>query len=144
MEPTKIGPNGTGWLGQGGIRARSAYLWNPMYEPKHVRPISTRHFAHRMLAHFCVSQAMVLAALMLGMTGFHTLESLPWLDSFLETSMLLGGMGPIHTPVTETGKLFAGCYALLCGLLFIVVAGLIIAPVVHRILHRLHWDDTTE
>lgn len=115
-----------------------------MYEPKHTRPISTRHFAHRMLAHFCVSQAMVLAALLLGMTGFHVTDGLGWLDSFVEASMLLGGMGPVHAPVSVAGKLFAGSYALLCGLLFIVVAGLIIAPVVHRILHRLHWDDSTK
>lgn len=115
-----------------------------MYEPKHTRPISTRHFARRMLAHFCVSQGMVLAALLLGMTGFHLTDGLGWLDSFVEAAMLLGGMGPVHAPGSVAGKLFAGSYALLCGLLFIVAAGLIIAPVVHRILHRLHWDDTTE
>ena len=113
-----------------------------MYEPKHARPISTRHFARRLILHICLSQAMVLAALLLGMTGFHTLDGLSWLDSFVEASMLLGGLGPVHAPVSEAGKLFAGLYALLCGLLFIVVAGLIIAPVVHRILHRLHWDDS--
>ena len=112
-----------------------------MYEPKHSRPISTGHFAHRMLRHFLVSQGMVLAALLLGMIGFHFTDGLGWLDGFVESSMLLGGMGPIHTPVSVAGKLFAGIYALFCGLLFIVVAGLIIAPVVHRILHRLHWDD---
>ncbi len=121
--------------------ARSAYLSSVMYEPKHTRPISTRHFARRMVAHFCVSQGMVLSALLLGMTGFHVTDGLGWLDSFVEAAMLLGGMGPIHAPVSVAGKLFAGSYALLCGLLFIVVAGLIIAPVVHRILHRLHWDD---
>jgi len=115
-----------------------------MYEPKHTRPISTRYFARRMFAHFCVSQAMVLSALLLGMIGFHVTDGLRWLDSFVEASMLLGGMGPVHAPVSVAGKLFAGSYALLCGLLFIVVAGLIIAPVVHRILHRLHWDDSSK
>lgn len=112
-----------------------------MYEPKQVRPISSRHFARRVIAHICLSQGMVIASLFLGMFGFHATEGLPWLDGFVESAMLLGGMGPLHTPVTTAGKLFAGSYALYCGLLFIVVAGLIVAPVVHRILHRMHWDD---
>ncbi|MEP6745108.1 MAG: hypothetical protein ABJB33_06385 [Gemmatimonadota bacterium] len=111
------------------------------YESKQLRPISTRHFAHRMLGHFLTSQLLVVAALFIGMAGFHLTEELPWLDAFLQSAMLLGGMGPVGQITHESGKLFAGFYALFCGLLFIVVAGLLIAPVVHRILHRLHWDD---
>lgn len=114
-----------------------------MYEPKHLPPITTRLFAHRVLAHFGFSLGVVIASLLLGMAGFHLSDGLSWLDAFVQASMLLGGMGPVHAPVTDAGKLFAGSYALYCGLVFIVVAGLIIAPVVHRILHRLHWDDAT-
>ena len=54
--------------------------------------------------------------------------------------MLLGGMGPVDDPKTDGGKLFAGFYALYAGLAFLVVAGLLLAPVVHRVLHRLHWE----
>ena len=114
-----------------------------MYEPKRTPPISARHFARRVLLHICFSQGLVALSLAVGMTGFHLTDGIPWLDSFVESAMLLGGMGPLHAPVTEAGKLFAGLYALYCGLVFILVAGLITAPVVHRILHRLHWDEST-
>jgi hypothetical protein len=75
------------------------------------------------------------------MVGYVALEHLPWLDAFLNSSMLLGGMGPVNMPQTEGGKLFAGLYALYSGLIFIVTAALLAAPLVHRIVHRLHWDD---
>jgi hypothetical protein len=75
------------------------------------------------------------------MLGYHAFERLGWLDAFLNAAMLLGGMGPVATPVTEGGKLFAGCYALYCGLVVIVVAGIVLAPVAHRILHRFHFEE---
>jgi hypothetical protein len=68
---------------------------------------------------------------------------LSWLDAFLNASMLLGGMGPIHIPSTTGGKYFAGMYALYCGVFFLVAAGLLTAPVVHRILHGMHWDESS-
>src|SRR5687767_5725602 len=112
-----------------------------MYEPKTHPPISRRHFVRRIGWHVGVSVGVVGLSLFLGMAGFRVTEGLGWLDGFLQSAMLLGGMGPISAPTTEGGKLFAGLYALYCGLVFIVVAGLLIAPVIHRILHRLHWDD---
>jgi hypothetical protein len=115
-----------------------------MYEPKHLPPISTRLFAHRVLAHICLSQGLVIVSLLLGMAGFHFTDRMAWLDAFVQSAMLLGGMGPVIAPVSNAGKLFAGSYALYCGLVFIVVAGLIVAPVIHRILHRLHWDEPTK
>lgn len=66
---------------------------------------------------------------------------LSWIDAFLNASMLLGGMGPVDTPCTFGGKLFAGFYALYCGLVVIIAAGVILAPIVHRILHRLHLEN---
>jgi len=62
------------------------------------------------------------------------------MDAFLNASMLLGGMGPVTVPVTFGGKLFAGLYALYCGLAVILVAGVILAPVAHRILHTFHVE----
>jgi hypothetical protein len=114
-----------------------------MYEPKQTPPISTRHFARRVVAHVALSSGLVLFSLLLGMAGFHFTDRMSWLDGFVQSAMLLGGMGPVQAPVSDGGKLFAGAYALYCGLVFIVVAGLIIAPVIHRILHRLHWDEST-
>jgi hypothetical protein len=67
---------------------------------------------------------------------------MPWRDAFLNASMLLGGMGPVDALHSPHGKIFAGCYALYAGLVFIVSAGVILSPVVHRIIHRFHWDST--
>ena len=74
------------------------------------------------------------------MLGYHILEGLSWMDAFLNASMLLGGMGPVNPPVTFGGKLFAGVYALYCGLAVILVAGVILTPIAHRILHRFHME----
>ena len=84
---------------------------------------------------------MVAASLAIGMAGYHGLERLSWLDSFLNAAMLLGGMGPLAAPQTYAGKLFAGCYALYCGLVVIAVAGIVLVPVAHRILHRFHLEE---
>ena len=88
-----------------------------------------------------IAAVLIAVSLYAGMAGYHYLEELSWLDSFLNASMLLGGMGPVTTPLTDTGKLFAGLYALYSGLFVIFVAGLILAPVAHRILHRFHMED---
>jgi hypothetical protein len=93
-----------------------------------------------MLQHLAIALALVAASLGIGMWGYVRYEGLDALDAFLNAAMLLGGMGPIHTPVTVAGKLFAGCYALYAGLVFIVTLALILTPVLHRVLHRLHWD----
>jgi hypothetical protein len=75
------------------------------------------------------------------MAGYEWYEQLSWRDAFLNAAMLLGGMGPVNAPATPGGKLFAGLYALYAGLVFLIVAGLLLAPVVHRILHRFHWEE---
>jgi len=74
------------------------------------------------------------------MAGYAHFEGLGWRDAFLNAAMLMGGMGPVESPQTEGGKLFAGFYALYAGLVFIVVTGIILAPLIHRLLHRFHWD----
>ena len=71
-------------------------------------------------------------------------EHLPWRDAFLNAAMLLGGMGPVKTDLSEPGKLFAGLYALYAGLVFIAVTGLLLAPAVHHLMHHAHWDDPSE
>ena len=85
--------------------------------------------------------ALLLLSVGLGMAGYAGFEGLSALDAFLNSAMLLGGMGPVNAPVTDGGKLFAGLYALFAGLVFIVSAALVFTPVVHRILHRFHWDE---
>lgn len=86
---------------------------------------------------------MICGSLAVGMFGYGHYEGLGWRDAFLNAAMLLGGMGPVETPQTNGGKLFAGLYALYAGLVFLVVIGIVFAPLVHRFLHRFHseWDE---
>jgi hypothetical protein len=101
-----------------------------------------REFLSRMAKSTLLGLAVVAASLLLGMAGFHFLERLDWLQSFLNASMLLGGMGPVDTPRTPTGKLFSGLYALYCGFAVLAIAGFVFAPVFHRFLHRFHLEGT--
>jgi len=87
-----------------------------------------------------MSQALVAAALGIGMAGYHFLENLGWVDAFVNAAMILSGMGPVSTLQTDTGKIFAGCYALFSGLVFITVTGIVLAPVAHRALHKFHLE----
>ncbi|HZF14331.1 MAG TPA: hypothetical protein VE046_00155 [Steroidobacteraceae bacterium] len=83
---------------------------------------------------------LVLVSLGIGALGYHGFESLPWIDAFLNASMILGGMGPVDSLHTTGGKLFATAYALYSGLVLLLTAGIVIAPAVHRLLHRFHVD----
>ena len=114
-----------------------------MYEPRHKPPLSRAKFLRRLMGHLLIGLGVIGASLLLGMAGYVIFEDLPWIDAFLNAAMLLGGMGPVDIPQTEAGKLFAGLYALYAGLVLIVVAALLITPVIHRVLHRLHWEGTS-
>lgn len=111
-----------------------------MYEPKTHPPIPRHRFVRRLLFHVAAALALLLGSLVLGMVGYEYFEQLPWRDAFLNSAMLLGGMGPVDAPKTDGGKLFAGLYALYAGLVFLVTVGLIFTPVVHRIMHKFHWE----
>jgi hypothetical protein len=110
------------------------------YERRGQRPLAPRHFYGRVAAHVAVAFAVIALSLLLGMVGYAHYERLPWADAFLNSAMLLGGMGPVNPPQTVQGKVFAGVYALYAGLVFLVALGIIVAPLVHRTLHRFHWE----
>ena len=112
-----------------------------MYEHRSQRPLPRAAFLLRLLRHFALAVLLLAASLGLGMLGYRHYEHLEWHDAFENTCMLLGGMGPVNNPVTPAGKLFAGCYALYAGLVFIVAATIILAPVLHRMLHLFHCDE---
>jgi len=112
-----------------------------MYEARSEPPLIRKFFARRMCQHALIAVGLVAFSVALGMEGYGGFEHLSPLDSFLNTAMLLGGMGPVNAPMTSAGKLFAGFFALYAGLVFIVTAALLFTPLLHRLMHRFHWDD---
>lgn len=82
--------------------------------------------------------------LFFGMAIYHWVEKMPWSDAFLNAAMLLGGMGPVDHLETTAGKWLAGLYALFAGLFFILLAGVMLGPVVHAVLHRFHLEKEKE
>ncbi len=115
-----------------------------MYEHRGTRPIPMRRFLRRLAAHVSAAAGLVAFSLLLGMFGYSHWERLAWRDAFLNSAMLLGGMGPVDPPETDGGKVFAGMYALYCGLVFLVAIGIVFAPLLHRLLHRFHWLDESD
>ena len=110
------------------------------YEDRRTAPIPARRFARRMANHVALAAVLVGLSLLIGMWGYEHYEHLPWRDAFLNTAMLLGGMGPVDPLRSNGGKLFAGIFALYAGVVFLVVAGLFLAPVIHRIMHKFHFE----
>jgi hypothetical protein len=105
----------------------------------HHQPLLSRpKFALRLLLSILAASLFVGFSLMVGMWGYHHFESMPWIDAFVNAAMILSGMGPMGELKTHGGKLFAGFYALYSGLAVVLATGLILAPVIHRILHRFH------
>jgi hypothetical protein len=109
-----------------------------MYEHRGEALLPVSAFLARLVRSSALGLALIAGSLGIGMLGYHWCEGLSWLDAFLNAAMLLGGMGPVNPPQSAAGKLFAGLYALYCGLIVIVVAGIVFAPVVHRFLHKFH------
>ncbi len=108
---------------------------------RHNQPLlPRRQFLYRLVRHIGFGVLLILASLAIGVLGYHFTEHMPWLDSLLNASMILGGMGPVNTLATAAGKVFASLYALFAGIVFLVAAGVFIAPVVHRWLHKMHLD----
>ncbi len=98
-------------------------------------------FVQRQLVHLVFSICILALSLALGMWGYEHYEHLAWRDAFLNSAMLLGGMGPIKQDLSEPGKVFAGLYALYAGLVVIAVTGLLLAPGIHHLMHRVHWEE---
>jgi hypothetical protein len=95
-------------------------------------------FLRRLGANLALAAALIAVSLGVGMAGYHFTDGMGWLDAFLNASMILSGMGPVTVLVDPAAKLFAGCYALYSGLMLVATATLVLAPVMHRVLHRLH------
>ena len=98
-------------------------------------------FVKRIIASLLGALALIAVALMIGIAGYHFIAGFNWVDSLLEASMILGGMGPVNQLPTDTAKVFASVYALFSGLILIALMGIILSPVVHRVMHKFHVDE---
>jgi hypothetical protein len=112
-----------------------------MFEQRNKHLLPRKEYYRRVLRHAAMGVAVIVVALGLGMVGYHTFESLPWIDAFVNAAMILSGMGPVATLQTDGGKIFAGCYAIFSGLALIAILGIIFAPVIHRALHKFHLEE---
>lgn len=112
-----------------------------MFERKHQKLVSTTVFIRRLLVFFGVAIVLILTALSIGIVGYHWIAGLSWIDSLLNASMILGGMGPVNQLNSNGAKFFASMYALFSGLVFIAIMGVVFAPVLHRVLHDFHMDE---
>jgi hypothetical protein len=109
------------------------------------QPVISRPLFIRRMGRF-VGMALLLVGMswLIGILGYRFLENLSWVDSILNAAMILGGMGPVNPLQTNAGKLFASFYALFSGIVFLVSVGLLVAPIIHRVLHQFHVDTDIE
>jgi hypothetical protein len=112
-----------------------------MYEHKTepLAPVAT--FYQRILKHILIATGIILVCLAIGIIGYHYTAGIPWLDSLHNASMILSGMGPVVEIKTMSGKWFSSAYALFSGVVFITNVGIILAPAIHRMFHRLNLDN---
>ena len=109
---------------------------------KRGQPVATpRIFYWRLTRNGFWAAVVVGVSLLVGSLGYMYFEDMTAIDGFANASMILSGMGPLTPLHTWGGKLFASLYAIASGLLLFAVAGLILAPVYHRLLHRFHVDE---
>lgn len=105
------------------------------------QPLADRTvFLRRMAIHAGAACGLIAGATFAGMIGYRVTEGMSWLDSYLNATMILGGMGPVGELHTKAGKIFAGAYALFAGVAFLVIVGTMMAPMAHRLLHRMHME----
>ena len=111
----------------------------------HKAPLLPRQaFFARLALSAGIGFLMIAVSLSIGIMGYHYFENMPWVDAFANAAMILSGMGPLTTLQTDSGKFFAGFYALFSGLVFIIIIGLVFAPVVHRFLHKFHLESDSD
>ncbi len=113
-----------------------------MYEKKKDPLLTRRQFTSRVVQHALFSFGALAIALGIGIIGYRVLAHLNWIDSLLNASMILGGMGPVDHLETSGAKFFASMYALFAGLVLVGALGLLFAPFLHRIMHKLHMEDS--
>ena len=115
-----------------------------MFERRHQRLAPPYVFHRRLATSGTVGLGLIAVSLAVGIAGYAGLEGLAFIDAFLNASMILSGMGPLFNPQTTAGKVFAGFYALYSGFAVIIIAAIMFAPVLHRVMHRFHLEERDE
>ncbi|MEJ1972001.1 MAG: hypothetical protein WDM96_05820 [Lacunisphaera sp.] len=113
-----------------------------MFEQKNQRLLPRAEFIRRLGWSVATGLILVMFSLSLGVMGYRWLCGLPWIDAFLNAAMILSGMGPTSPITGNAGKVFAGVYAIYCGIALIGTTGVIMAPIIHRALHKFHLEDS--
>lgn len=111
-----------------------------MFEHHHEKLLPRRLFLRRLAKYALISLGIIVISLVVGMIGYNVLEGFSWVDSFLNAAMLMGGMGPVSALHTDGGKIFAGIYAMYCGIVELVAIAIFAAPIFHRFLHHFHLE----
>jgi hypothetical protein len=114
------------------------------FERRHEKLASPEVFRKRLVKSGLFGFYMVAISLFVGMAGYSYFEGLGFVDAFENASMILSGMGPLFDPKTTGGKIFAGLYALYSGFAVLVIAAIVFAPVVHRVMHRFHIEEAAQ
>ena len=112
-----------------------------MFEKKTDRLLPKKIFFRRVFRNFIVANLLLAFSLLVGTTGYHWIADLGWVDSFLNSSMILTGMGPVNVMKTDSAKIFASFYAIFSGVAFLTTVGILIAPLAHRLMHKFHLED---
>lgn len=112
-----------------------------MFEQKHQKLVPVAVFMRRMATYILLAILLILGVLSIGVIGYHYLAGLTWVDSLLNASMILGGMGEIDPLTNTAAKIFASVYALFSGLVFIAIMGIFFTPIMHRVLHSFHMEN---
>jgi hypothetical protein len=122
-------------------RKKKGQPWFLSYERRQDELAPRSVFIKRIIASLLVALGLIVTALAIGIVGYHIIAGLGWIDSLLEASMILGGMGPVHELRDDASKVFASIYALFSGVFFIALMGIMLSPVAHRVMHKFHVDE---
>jgi hypothetical protein len=114
------------------------------FEHRRQKVASRMSFAVRMARAIGIWLALTAGGLVIGMAGYASTEGMGWADSFVNAAMILSGMGPVGELHSTAGKIFAGCYAILSGLIIVIATGFVLAPIFHRVLHHFHVETAKE
>lgn len=111
-----------------------------MFEHRRQPLLSRAAFIRRLAIYASIALGMVLFSLAIGIIGYHVFAGFSWIDATVNAAMILGGMGPVNELTTDAGKLFAAAYALFSGIVFLLSFAVILAPILHRFMHRFHLE----